>query len=295
MIRSLLDQGACPSNSHLAYALGLTPPALNILMQDLEALHGVVLHPHAPEPWVIHPFSLTPTLNWVEGQKHGWWAPCIWCALGVATLAGGDVRIHTRWEAETEPLVIHVRDGQPQNAFSGTCVHFAIPPARAWDNVHRHCSLVLPFRSELDIRDWCARYNQPRGEAVPLLTPADFFVDDPTCGVQALLMSIAAAEQEDLLAVAHRNLDALESQGLNIPLSREVITSLWMRSMSPDRAVGATRPELHLDCTRDKPIDDNTFRDQLQQIRDGCTNIHGGKDLEGRLWFALHELSLIHI
>jgi len=172
MIRSLLDQGACPSNSHLAYALGLTPPALNILMQDLEALHGVVLHPHAPEPWVIHPFSLTPTLNWVEGQKHGWWAPCIWCALGVATLAGGDVRIHTRWEAETEPLVIHVRDGQPQNAFSGTCVHFAIPPARAWDNVHRHCSLVLPFRSELDIRDWCARYNQPRGEAVPLDTVA---------------------------------------------------------------------------------------------------------------------------
>lgn len=151
---------------------------------------------------------------------------------------------------------------------------------------------ILMSRAAQETRDLIrilAAVYRSRGEAVPLLTPADFFVDDPTCGVQALLMSIAAAEQEDLLAVAHRNLDALESQGLNIPLSREVITSLWMRSMSPDRAVGATRPELHLDCTRDKPIDDNTFRDQLQQIRDGCTNIHGGKDLEGRLWFALHE------
>ena len=118
------------------------------------------------------PLLLTPTLNWIEGPKHGWWAPCIWCAFGVATLAGGDVRIHTRWEGEAEPLVIDVHDGQPQNADRDLCVHFAIPPARAWDNVHQHCSLVLPFRSEEHIAAWCRRHNQPHGEAVPLHTVA---------------------------------------------------------------------------------------------------------------------------
>ena len=25
---------------------------------------------------------------------HGWWAPCIWCAFGVAALAGGEIAIH---------------------------------------------------------------------------------------------------------------------------------------------------------------------------------------------------------
>ena len=30
-------------------------------------MNGLVLHPHAARPWVIHPFLLTPTLNWIEG------------------------------------------------------------------------------------------------------------------------------------------------------------------------------------------------------------------------------------
>ena len=47
-------------------------------------------------------------------------------------------------------------------------VHFAIPPAQAWNNVHRHCALVLPFRSREEIGAWCARHGIPPGEAVPL-------------------------------------------------------------------------------------------------------------------------------
>jgi hypothetical protein len=47
-------------------------------------------------------------------------------------------------------------------------VHFAIPPARAWQNVHQHCSMVLPFRSREEIVAWCDRHQLPRGEDVPL-------------------------------------------------------------------------------------------------------------------------------
>jgi len=167
LIRGLLDTHACPTNAELADRLGVSESQVEDLLRELEAIHGVVLHPHVCRPWVLHPFSLTPTIHWVEGASGGWWAPCIWCAFGVATLAGGETRIHTRIGAELEATVIPVRDGHLVGS-DPLWAHFAIPPAKAWQNVHQHCALVLPFRSVDAIDEWCARYGQPRGEAVPL-------------------------------------------------------------------------------------------------------------------------------
>ncbi len=129
-----------------------------------------------------------------------------------------------------------------------------------------------------------------RGELVPLLTPADFFVDQDTCGVQALLESIAAhGVQEELLQIAQRNLESLTAQGSTTTHSREIISALWMRSMSPGRYAGGTRADLQLDVTRDAPIDDNAFLDELLKVKDGSINIHGSDDLQGRLWFGREE------
>lgn len=172
IVRSLLDEGACPANAELERRLGITDAALESLIAEAAAGHALVPHPHVAEPWVVHPFSLTPTLNWVEGPTHGWWAPCIWCAFGIAALAGGRVSIHTRIGAEREPLVIPVKGGESETT-EDICVHFAIPPARAWNNVHQHCALVLPFRSVDAIGDWCHRHNQPQGEpGAALVRPA---------------------------------------------------------------------------------------------------------------------------
>ncbi|HXN46945.1 MAG TPA: organomercurial lyase [Bryobacteraceae bacterium] len=167
LIRGLIDRGACPANLELASALGLTESELEGQLRDLADIHGIVLDPRACEPWIVHPFSLTPTIHWIEGASHSWWAPCVWCALGVASVAGGDLRIHTRFGAEAETLVIDVAYGRLK-AGPEVWVHFAIPPARAWDNVHRHCSLVLPFHSAAEIQDWCGRHGVAFGEAVPL-------------------------------------------------------------------------------------------------------------------------------
>ena len=167
LIRGLIEQCACPTNSELAHQLGTPTAHIEELLQGLSDIHGVVLHPHVCEPWVIHPFSLTPTTNWIRGQRGGWWAQCVWCALGVTVLVGGETRIHTRLGGEAESLAIPVVEGQPVG-FDELWVHFAIPPARAWQNVHQHCSMVLPFRSPEEIRDWCDRHRLPHGEAVPL-------------------------------------------------------------------------------------------------------------------------------
>jgi len=166
LIRGLIEQCACPTNAELAAQLGVPTTQVEELLRGLSDIHGVVLHPHVCEPWVVHPFSTTPTANWIEGQR-GWWAPCVWCAFGVAVLVGGEVRLHTRLGGEAEPLAITVRDGNPEG-FDDLWVHFAIPPARAWQNVHQHCSLVLPFRSPEEIGAWCKRHWLPQGEPVPL-------------------------------------------------------------------------------------------------------------------------------
>jgi len=165
LIRALIETGSCPSNSELALKLNLPAARIEQLLQELSRIHGIVLHPHRCEPWVVHPFSLTPTMHWVRARNGSWWAPCIWCALGVATLVKGELEIHTRFGAESEALVIQVSNGQPVG-LEDVWVHFAIPPARAWQNVHQHCSMVLPFRSPKEIRDWCDQHHLPHGEEI---------------------------------------------------------------------------------------------------------------------------------
>jgi hypothetical protein len=167
LVHGVLATHGCPTNSELVGRLGVDTAAVEDLLRRLSDIHGVVLHPHVCEPWILHPFSLTPTIHWVEGARGGWWAPCVWCAFGVAGLAGGEVRIHTRIAAESETVVIPVRDGRPE-VREPLWAHFAIRPARAWQNVHQHCAMVLPFRSPDSIDEWCARYRMPCGQVVPL-------------------------------------------------------------------------------------------------------------------------------
>jgi hypothetical protein len=173
LIQTLIDTGSCPNRSELAERLDLPVAQIEQLLYELSEIHGVVLHPHICEPWLVHPFSTTPTAHWVEGADGNWWAPCIWCAFGIVALVGGETKIHTRFGAEAVPLVIRAVDGQPIG-LEDVSIHFAIPPVRAWQNVHQHCSMVLPFRSREDILAWCDRHRTSHGEDVPLRQVAHF-------------------------------------------------------------------------------------------------------------------------
>jgi hypothetical protein len=77
--------------------------------------------------------------------------------------------------------------------------------------------------------------------------------------------------------------------GVPVPHAQELVSALWMRSMSPTRHVGGTRQELQLDTTRDAPQDDNAFRGELALLIDSCINIHGEEQPDGRLRFGPEE------
>jgi hypothetical protein len=170
LVDTILRTGASPSFGELQARFALSASDLTEAIRRLEAAHGVVLHPGTVEPWIVHPFALSPSATWVAGEGRGWWAPCMWCALGVAALAGGRVTIHGRLGGEVDDVDVVVVDGQP--AATDLLAHFAVPARDAWNNVHHYCNMVLPFRSEADIDAWSARHRLPRGQAVPLFQVA---------------------------------------------------------------------------------------------------------------------------
>jgi energy-coupling factor transporter ATP-binding protein EcfA2 len=172
----------------------------------------------------------------------------------------------------------------------------------------RECVECWPFSPELltlledhilmaaaaqDSRDFIrmlAEVFRARGQQIPIITPADFSVDDDSCGVTTLIDSFAtSADQERLRDKAIRNLTALREANVNAPHAREVISSIWVRSLSSAQSAGATRQEVQLDLTRSGQVDDNVFTAELAEIVENSFNIHEVGTQEKRFCFKLPE------
>jgi len=153
-----------------------------------------------------------------------------------------------------------------------------------------HILLSQAAQETRDLIRILALVYRSRGDKTPIITPADFFVDDNSAEVQSLVDSIAVqAGQEKLREIAQRNLQEIRETGVNIPNARELISAIWMRSMSPGKNPGGTPNELHLDITRHQSIDDNAFQAELTLLVENSVNIHGDEVPGGPLWFGLNE------
>lgn len=135
-----------------------------------------------------------------------------------------------------------------------------------------------------------AQVYKSRGDGAPIITAADFHVDGDSSEVQSLIDAIAVqAGQDRLRQIAQRNLETVRNTGVNVPEARELISSIWMRSMSPGKHQGGTPAELHLDITRMQAIDDNAFQAELTLLVENSVNIHGDQIPGGPLWFGIPE------
>ncbi|NOQ46595.1 MAG: DUF499 domain-containing protein, partial [Desulfobulbaceae bacterium] len=153
-----------------------------------------------------------------------------------------------------------------------------------------HILLSQAAQETRDMIRILAQVYRSRGDQVPFITPGEFFVDDDSDEVQSLVDSIAVqVGQEKLRRIARRNLEAVQDAGVKVPNKRELISSIWMRSMSPGRQVGGTPLQLHLDITREQVIDDNVFQAEIILLTENSVNIHGDEVADGRLWFGLNE------
>ena len=89
------------------------------------------------------------------------------------------------------------------------------------------------------------------GEDTPIITAADFRLDDESSGINALLDSVANQHHAKLREKAMRNLEAVRDAVANtsqkVPHLEGIIGALWLRSMTESNLAGADMETLHIE------------------------------------------------
>ena len=111
----------------------------------------------------------------------------------------------------------------------------------------------------------------------PVLTAADFRLDDERSGIAALLDSVSNQHHANLRDKAQRNLSAVldaVAKPADVSHLAGVVGALWLRSLAVGNMAGAEPAMLQIDITRGAPIDDNAFQVELATIVENSFNIH---------------------
>lgn len=123
-----------------------------------------------------------------------------------------------------------------------------------------------------------ANLFKSRGAIAPVLTAADFRLDDDASGIGALLDSVSNEHHRTLREKAQQNIisvtDAVPKHSTLAPHLQEIVGSLWLRSIAVGNLAGADPATLQADITRDKVIDDNAFQVELATVVENSFNIH---------------------
>jgi energy-coupling factor transporter ATP-binding protein EcfA2 len=139
---------------------------------------------------------------------------------------------------------------------------------------------VLVATSAQETRDLIkilADLYKHHGEGQPIITAADFRLDDDRSGIASLIDSVANQHHQNLREKALRNMEAVRDavrDATLVPHLPELVSSLWVRSLAVGNLAGATASTLHVDVTRAKAIDDNSVQDELNLIVENSFNIH---------------------
>ncbi len=140
---------------------------------------------------------------------------------------------------------------------------------------------ILVATQAQDTRDLIrilASLFKARGKKSPVLTAADFDIEDDDAGIGALIDSVANDQHKTLRVKAVRNLEAVRAAVPNcdstLPDLNDVMAALWVRSISVGNQPGADARTLQVDCTRTEALDDNLFASEMLSIADNSFNIH---------------------
>src|ERR1041385_51656 len=123
-----------------------------------------------------------------------------------------------------------------------------------------------------------AHLYKTHGEKTPIITAADFRLNDDQNVITALLDSLTNQHHANIREKAQRNfqsvLEAVTNPNQTVPHLSEVVGALWLRSLAVGNQIGADQAMLQADITKSTPIDDNAFQVELSTIVDNSFNIH---------------------
>ena len=130
----LLSHGAPPSVGATATALGLSEEEATAAYDRLATGRVIVLRPGTRDVLMAAPLSAVPTryvVRMPDGRSH--YGNCVWDALGVMVMLRSDGDVVATCPDCEAPLELSVRNGQLEP--SDAVVHFAVPPARWWEDI----------------------------------------------------------------------------------------------------------------------------------------------------------------
>ena len=126
--------GLVPDANDVASRLGAAASEVVDAFRQLAEGHVYVLEPGDPTRLrMANPFSAVPTPFKVEVGGRQYFGNCVWDALGVVSLLGGEGQVRTACPDCQEPMSLDV--SRRRLAPVDSVVHFAVPARRWWDDV----------------------------------------------------------------------------------------------------------------------------------------------------------------
>ena len=124
---------APPAVGEVAAALDISEDEAAAAYRRLHEGRVIVLMPGMPSIWMANPLSAIPTAFRVSTPRGEYWGNCIWDALGVVAMLGGDGSVETRCADCDKPM--HVRVSGSRMVDGDGLAHFAVPAAHWWDDI----------------------------------------------------------------------------------------------------------------------------------------------------------------
>lgn len=128
------SSGRVPDAAEVAEHLGRSAREVVEAFRQLAESHVYVLEPgDATRLRMANPFSAVPTPFNVQVGGRQYFGNCVWDALGVVSLLGGEGRVRTVCPDCQEPMILDV-SGRHLTPLEGV-VHFGVPARRWWDDI----------------------------------------------------------------------------------------------------------------------------------------------------------------
>ena len=131
--RFFVERGRPPVIPEIGRALSLQSDAVEASLRQLADARVLVLAPGTPYIWMANPLCALPSPFAVRARGRDWWGICIWDALGIVAMLGGDGAVSTHCPDCLEPLELRVAGGEIEP--SESVIHFAVPAAHWWDDI----------------------------------------------------------------------------------------------------------------------------------------------------------------
>ncbi len=131
--RFFAERGRPPVSAEVAENFGTVQSVVEASLRRLADDHVLVLAPGTPYIWMANPLSALPTPYKVEIAGRAWFGNCIWDALGVVAMFGGDGTVKTWCPDCGRRLHAEVADNHVVSGHG--VVHFAVPAAQWWDDI----------------------------------------------------------------------------------------------------------------------------------------------------------------